>query len=74
METSRLGEELKQLWGDKILLDEATLAKAFGVNRITLWRARMAGKLNATLVGRRILYRRDDVERFLLNCREIIAA
>jgi excisionase family DNA binding protein len=47
------------------LLTEAEAARVLRISRMTLYRMRKDGRINAVRIGRRILYRRTDLLRLL---------
>jgi excisionase family DNA binding protein len=49
----------------KNLIREEDLIKQLGINRVTAWRWRRAGKLSYYKVGKRILYSRRQLEQFI---------
>lgn len=57
--------ELDRVFGDRLLIDEGTLSKAIGINRVSLWRLRESGRLGHVEIGRRVLYSRIHVKNFL---------
>jgi hypothetical protein len=64
-----LSSKLGQMKGldDTLVYSNDSLAKLLGVCRRTLQGYRDKRKINYSKVGRRIFYRREDVENFLLT-------
>ena len=50
------------------LLSETQAAKRLGIARITLLRARGAGRIRFFRIGTRVLYSHDQLAEFLSNC------
>lgn len=50
------------------LLSETQAAKRLGIARITLLRARGAGRIRFFRIGTRVLYSDDQLAEFLSNC------
>jgi hypothetical protein len=51
--------------GDRLAYDEHEAAALIGVRRHVLRDARLRGELVASRIGRRVIYRRDDIVQFL---------
>jgi len=54
--------------GHPSLLSEKQAAKRLGVARITLLRAREAGRIRFFRIGTRVLYSHQQLAEFLLSC------
>lgn len=60
-------EEVKEAMN---LLSEQEAARRCGVSRITLLRARKAGKIRFYRIGTRVLFSRAQIEEFLASVEE----
>ena len=52
----------------RIAFTETEAAKQLGIARITLLRARQAGKINYCRIGRVVRYTPEQIEEFLKTC------
>ncbi len=50
---------------DSLLFDEPVMAKRLGIGYSTLKLIRQGGKITFVKIGRRILYRLSDIEKFI---------
>lgn len=51
-------------------LSESTAARELGISRITLFRARHAGRISYYRIGSRVVYSRQHLADFLQACEE----
>jgi excisionase family DNA binding protein len=56
---------------ERIVYTEVEAASQLGLSRITLFRARKAGKVNFCRIGRVIRYKPEHLEEFLKDCERI---
>ena len=54
---------------DRLAFDEAEAAAMLGVTKTTLRDERLRGRVNASLVGRKVRYSRNDLLEYLANRR-----
>jgi len=59
--------DTKAKLGNRLSFSEAEAADLLGCERHTLRDARLRGEIKASKVGKRIFYRRETLEKFLLD-------
>jgi excisionase family DNA binding protein len=50
------------------LYNDRQAAKYVRVSPRTLWTMRKEGKIRATVIGRKVFYRRENLDRFIAEC------
>ena len=64
-ETLRQVDQDRAQLGDRLGFTEREAAELLGLPRHSLRDARLRGEISASRIGRRVLYRREELENFL---------